>query len=322
MKKTILLDTDIGDDIDDAVALALSLRIPNIQLAAVTTVYKDTVKKAKLAKNFLEQWGIVDVPVGIGESCPYKNVVNVSEVPCQYPALSQNFTGNLLDDGVQLILDTVRANPQITIVSIGPLTNIARAVEREPTTMRDVQITLMGGMLKHAYCEGNITSDPEAAHIVFNSGMSITMLPLDITLMAEITSSLQNKMFAVEHPGMKMLERMAELWKRDCLVNILKSWGSYIDGDEIEASLGIHDPMTVACVARPELFTKRPKLILVERKGEYTRGVTVESINAFTSQPCGYNADVVVDVKLEEFMEWFVYTMTCDDNIAIGAIKG
>lgn len=171
--------------------------------------------------------------------------------------------------------------------------------------MKCCSLTIMGGMTQSAFPEGNIASDPEAAKIVFQSGIPISMLELDVTLKCSLSFDGVAKIRDRGLMETDLLYKLIHIWKKETLTPIYKAWGSPppVDG---EYTTGMHDPMTVAFAASPFLFKTKSTLIAVETAGEYTRGVTVERINVFNEQSLGFNTNLVVDVQREKFMELFL----------------
>ena len=121
-----IVDTDIGDDIDDAFALALALRSPELHILGVTTAYGDTELRAQLLDRYLGAIGRADIPVATGVPTPHSNVFTQAAYAHQAPARKH-------PDAVAFLLDQIRAHPgQVTLIAIGPLFNVQAAIERDP----------------------------------------------------------------------------------------------------------------------------------------------------------------------------------------------
>lgn len=183
---TVILDTDIGDDIDDTWALAMLLQSPEVEVALVTTALADVCAKADLTAKFLESVGRTEVPIGIG-------------VPADSPALKQAawldgydraaYPGVIHDDGIGAMIGAIHAaQGPVTICAIGPQTNIAEALRRDPSIAAKARIVAMAGSIDVDYhgkqaCvpEWNIMGDLAAARAVFAAPWDITLAPLDIT---------------------------------------------------------------------------------------------------------------------------------------------
>lgn len=204
MKKKIpvILDTDIGCDIDDSWALALALKSPELELKLVTTEEGDPVYRAKLCAKLLSAAGREDVPIGLGipTSEDYRNIRQLVE---DYELSSYP---NVLEDGVQAIIDTVMSSEEkVTIIAIGPFKNLAAAVEKEPRIMENSRILgVCGNVHNGAFdefnwypilgSESNIRSDLDAYRRSFEKrGWEVEMVPLDLTGNLRLPSELYNR---------------------------------------------------------------------------------------------------------------------------------
>ncbi|TAM81820.1 MAG: nucleoside hydrolase [Acidobacteria bacterium] len=214
-KIPILLDTDIGTDIDDAFALALIVRSPELELLGVTTVSGDTQARAKLAAKLLWESGFRRVPVVAG--APGK------PLPIEQTRWAKDFKSPQLQRGsaVDFLGATLRRRVgKTTIVAIGPLTNIAALLHKDPGIAKKIdQIVLMGGSIHHGYgkdptpvAEYNIASDPAAAQAVFSSGVHILMVPLDVTAMLQLHAADRHRVFITLSPMSDALAILYNLW--------------------------------------------------------------------------------------------------------------
>lgn len=186
----VIIDTDIGDDIDDVLAVGLALRSPELQVLGFTTAWGFTTLRARLLDRLLEQVGHSELRVAVGiekhhagEGAFSQAVWAQRQVPRPHP------------DAVTFLLDQIRRNPgEITLIGIAPLTNLAAALERDPATFRKLQrIVIMGASIERGYddlgyapshgpsAEYNIAMDPAAAQKVFASGIPLFVMPLDST---------------------------------------------------------------------------------------------------------------------------------------------
>ena len=192
MKKKIpvILDTDIGSDLDDSWALAFLLKCPELDLKLITTEEGDAVYKAKLCAKMLSAAGREDVPVGLGIST-FADVSNIADWVEDYDLSSYP---NVIEDGVQALIDTVMSSKEkVTILAIGPFKTLAAAVEKEPRIMEKSKILgVCGNIHNGAYeeihwypvlgSEANIRSDLDAyRRTVEREGWEIEMVPLDLT---------------------------------------------------------------------------------------------------------------------------------------------
>jgi inosine-uridine nucleoside N-ribohydrolase len=185
----LVLDTDIGSDIDDAFALALLLASPEVELRAVTTVGKDTQVRALLTCPFLIMTGRRHVPVAAGAG-PQPDRPITGQYPYYYhpDVLFHRTTQPVKESAVELLYAQLKAQPgQVTLLATGPLTNIARLLEERPDCKHWIKrIVLTSGALKSgldgkpgAVADANIKADVKAARAVFASAVSLVVLPLD-----------------------------------------------------------------------------------------------------------------------------------------------
>jgi inosine-uridine nucleoside N-ribohydrolase len=180
----VILDTDIGTDIDDTWALGLLLKSPELDLKLVTTASQDTVYRAKIVARILEIAGRTDVPIGIGPRA-------VDKAGPQNPWVLDyeltSYPGKIHEDGVAALVDVIKASSKpVSIITIGPLTNIALAMEREPRIAQKARIVAMLGSIRIGYNgkpgqspEYNVVQDIPACKAVFAAPWQITLTPLD-----------------------------------------------------------------------------------------------------------------------------------------------
>ncbi|MGW0810570.1 nucleoside hydrolase [Nonomuraea sp. NPDC002799] len=294
--KKVLIDCDPG--IDDALALALAAGSA-IDVVGITTVGGNvdlplTTANALALREFL---ALGDVPVTPGSAgALLRQTVRAAHVhgasglgDVVLPAPER---GPSDGHAVDFIIETLRAAPgEITLVAIGPLTNVALAVRREPRIVEWARdLVIMGGSYTRGNhnpaAEFNMLADPEAAAIVFDAGWTVTMLGLDVTLSALVTSAVLDRM--------RPLGRLAGL-----LVPAAQSYGV------VTAAGGpaIHDACAVAYVLDPSLFTCVPAVVNVETAGAFTRGMTVTD---FTVGERRANAWVATSLDVKGFWDLVV----------------
>jgi inosine-uridine nucleoside N-ribohydrolase len=261
-KIPILLDTDIGSDVDDAFALTLILDSPEFDLLGVTTVSGDTVARARLAAKMLDVAGRPDIPVAAGE--PGKPLpIEQSQWADGFksPALLTTKAVDFLQDQIDHSADPV------TLIAIGPLTNVAALLNQDPAAAKRIKvIALMGGSVYRGYQPGsppepeyNIKLDPEAARIVFSSGVPILMAPLDSTSMLKLDAAARQRIFTNPSPLAKTLEPLYRLWNHETPT--------------------LFDPMPIALLLDPSLCETKSLAIEVDAKG-FTRVVQGKPANA------------------------------------------
>ncbi|RZU41766.1 inosine-uridine nucleoside N-ribohydrolase [Edaphobacter modestus] len=180
----VIIDTDVGDDVDDAFAIDLALASPEIKILGLSSAWGDTALRARMLDRLACETGRGEIAVQAG--IPTKSTTAFSQAPWA-KAGRQRAHG----DAVTFLLDQIKAQPgEITLLALGPLTNIGAAFDRDPQTFRKLKrVVLMGGSIYRGYgapgappeAEYNIARDPGAAQKLFRSDVPILMLPLDST---------------------------------------------------------------------------------------------------------------------------------------------
>ncbi len=297
--KKIILDTDIGDDVDDALALTFALLCGQIELVGVTTVFRDTTRRAELACCVLDTLGRGDVPVFAGTGKPLFDshakgrAAIESHRPRQMEAIRRypGTAGPAAGRAVDFIVDTIMSGDgDITLVPIGPLTNIAAAFTLEPRLAEKTTICLMGGCVGRLRAEWNIFCDPEAAHVVFGAGVPITMVGLDVTEKCRLSAAQVEAIGLVDRTINRLCFDLIQLWRED-------------SGREHPI---LHDPLAVAMVFDPGICETRSRAIHVETRSDRLNGATVP----IRSDAIESNAEVCVRVDSERFVSHFVNTLT------------
>lgn len=295
--KKIILDTDIGSDVDDALALALCVKSEKIKLEGITTVYGDTELCAKIAFKLLKIMKIENVPIAKGEKRPLtknKNVWLTGQEGKDVSGKSHKFKYSFQNATDFIISRIMTTKKQITIISIAPLTNIATALKKEPKIASNIkELILMGGVLnrensKLPVIEHNIGSDPEAAKIVFNSNIPITMVPLNVTIRIFLTTKeiqrINETNSELTNVVSKMIMNWLEFTKREKLISKI-----------FRNRIYLHDPLTVGvAINRNFVKTKRMK-ILIKNNGE-----TIFRDNKNS------NVNVCIDADIERFKKFFL----------------
>lgn len=290
-----IIDTDIGDDIDDAFALDLALK-QGVDLVCVTTVFRNTRERAQIAKRMCGLFG-ADVPVyaGYGDTLNGSMATNVRL--CQWtPELEDYAPDNTeAEEAVDAILNAARRYGQgLTVLALGPLTNIARAIEKDAAAMRSIGgIVMMGGDYTNHYAEWNICCDVEAANIVFSAGIPITAFGHDITAGARLSYEEQGYVFSMEQDSYHAyLSELARLW-----------YASKPEGWRIV----LHDVLVVRYVLDPAFCTLRQAPVAIETQGIHTRGMTVNLTRMDDYRPGdGEIISYVTALDMREFIARFM----------------
>jgi len=214
----VILDTDIGTDIDDAYALAALMQRHDLQLLGVTTVSGDAVARARLAAKFLSRggpkWAAVPVYAGASTATQYMKQADWA-AGFQSPSLHES-------GAVEFMKKAIEAHPgQVTLIAIGELTNIAALLQADPSIAKRIKaISLMGGSVKRGYAAGskpeaewNIKSNAKAAQAVFGSGVPLRVAPLDSTADLVVTPEMRAELFAQGSAISDALAALNSIWR-------------------------------------------------------------------------------------------------------------
>lgn len=257
----VILDTDIGDDIDDAYALSLVLTSPELKLLGVTTAWGDTGLRAQLVEGLLCKVGKQDIPVFIGVPTKANNVFTQASWASRFSRPADTDT-----DAIAWMAKTIRANPgQITLIEIAPLSNVGALIDRDPAAFHMLKrVVMMGGSIHRGYgdlgyapnhgpsAEYNIAMDVAAAKKLFASGVPITMAPLDSTQL-KLDEVMRSILFHKSTPLTDSLEVLTQEW----------SGGS-------SATPTLFDVMAVEAAIDGDLCPSQPMHIEIDDRG-YTR---------------------------------------------------
>ncbi|GAC1505647.1 MAG: nucleoside hydrolase [Terriglobales bacterium] len=316
--KQIILDTDPGTD--DALALMLALNSAELEVRAITVVPGNVTAEMGLenALRMVSLAGRCDIPVAGGAKHPLfqklitaefwhgRNGLANIELPPSKCKVDPRF-------GPDLIIQLIHASPhEITLVPVGPLTNIALAVEKDPSIVPLVkEVILMGGSITggnvNAAAEANIYNDPEAAQIVFHAGWPLTMVGLEVGDKALFTHKYLDELGKTHGPVNDFISSVLKF-----LVDLSATFGS--------AGSPMYDPSAVAVAIDPTLVKTHAMHVDVETKGEFTRGETVGNRHGEVERNILHgdryviegvdkvepNAKVCVDIDADRFLQLFV----------------
>jgi len=287
MPRKIIIDTDPGQD--DAVAILLAAASPqDLQIEAIVAVAGNVglAQNAKNALKVVELSGRTDIPVYAGCSRPMRRILVTAEhvhgeTGLDGPDLPEPKLKLQPQHGVDFLVDKLRASPpgEITLCTLGPLTNIAMALVKAPDIAPRIrQIVMMGG----GYFEmGNITPaaefniyvDPEAADVVLRSGVPIVMIPLDVT---HGVLSTRKRLDAIKAIGNKAGAAV------DAMLSFSEAFDQKKYGRE---GAPLHDPCVIAYLLKPDLFKGRDINVTIETASELTVGMTVADYWRVTDRP-------------------------------------
>jgi inosine-uridine nucleoside N-ribohydrolase len=296
----IILDCDPGHD--DAIALLLALGSPELELLGVTTTYgNQTLEKTTAnALRVLELVGRADMPVVAGAAEPLERELVVAahvhgESGLDGPTLPPPSAEPESTDAVAWMAEAVAGSGvPVTLVPTGPLTNIARYLQAHGTSGIE-RIVLMGGAIAEGNmtpaAEFNIWADPEAAQVVFDAELDVTMIGLDVTHRAVTGADVQRRLREAGSVGVFVAE----------LVEFFTVYHRQTYGWD---GAPIHDAVAVAHVLRPGLVETKLRNVEVELESELCRGRTVVDLWLRTGRPA--NAHVGVDLDTEAFFDLLV----------------
>jgi len=250
----VILDTDIGDDIDDAYALALLLKSPEVKIVGITTAFGNTQLRARLVSRLLQETGHQSIPVFAGPHAEPKS--NFTQA-----AWANAFPDRPYPDAVNFILETIKNHPgKITLISIGPMTNIGAAIAKDPETFRKLKrVVLMGGSIRRGYDdpngghpspEWNIISDIPAAQALFSSDVPLYIMPLDSTQI-DLDAARQQRIYAHNSALTIALHQLTQQWSAASKQN----------------NPTLYDAVAAAYTLNPGLCPTTPMRIIVDDKG-------------------------------------------------------
>lgn len=297
-KKIIIIDTDPGQD--DALAIMLLEKSKMFDIQAITTVagnsnIQNVTNNARYVVDLLK----CDIPIFSGSDRPLIRDLIKADVHGSYGLDGVEVTKvePLNNLAVEKIISIVKANPgMVSIVVIGPQTNIARAILQEPDLPKLVkEFVIMGGAItcpgnKSRTAEFNIFVDPEAAEIVFNSGAKIVLIPLDIC--NKVVLSLNDFGRIEENEISKNIKQMMK-----------KYTSAMYSFEKIKGAL-VYDALAAYYLINKKSYKLEKVDIKIETKGEYTRGMSVVEKRNYIDKR--YNVDLVVGLDKKEFVRDFV----------------
>ena len=295
MRLPIILDTDPG--IDDAAAIAAALFAPQLDLQLMTTVAGNVSveKTTRNALQLLHFWN-ADVPLAQGAATPLlRSLRDAAYVHGESGMEGYDFVEHdrqpLAKPAFIALRDALMSAPKpVTLVAIGPLTNIALLLMHYPECTFNIRrLVIMGGSAGRGNftpnAEFNIAVDPEAAARVFQSGIEIVMCGLDVTNQAMLTPDYLATLPTLNRTG-KMLHALF----------------SHYRSGTMRTGVRMHDLCAIAWLVRPDLFTVKPCFVAVETQGDYTAGTTVVDIEGRMNRPA--NVQVALDINVSGFQQW------------------
>lgn len=290
----VIFDTDIGDDIDDAFALALALSSSKLQVLGVTTAWGDTDLRSRLSARLLSQTGHSEIPVTAGPETHTSNSFTQARWAQTWPVPKQGWPS-----AIDFILDAIRRNPgQITLISIAPFSNVGALIDRDPAAFRQLKrVVIMGGSIRRGYGdlgylpdhgpepEYNIMMDIPSSKKLFTSGVPLYVMPLDSTQL-KLQEILRTTLFS------------QDTRTTDALAELYEEWTASTQNP----TPTLFDAMAVAYTIDPALCPTQPMHISIDDKG-YTRVTPGEP-----------NAQVCLDSDADKFFHFYIRSVLNPDT--------
>ncbi len=303
----IILDSDPG--IDDSLAILLALASPEIQLDGIAIVHGNCSadQGTRNALAVLEMAGAEHIPVAKGCSLPLVQPSLLApethgETGIGYAKLPGPQAQPIEKHGVDFLIESVLASPgEITLVAVGPLTNIALAIRRAPEIVPAIkEIISMGGAIRHPgnttpLAEYNVYVDPHAAYMVYHTGIPFTLVPLDVTYQCVLTEAHVARLLAIDSPITRFIADSTHYYM-----------GFHDEYQNIQGCV-INDPLALALVFTPDLVECEELYVDVDIYSGVSLGNTFADFYRMTGKPA--NMRVALEVRAEEFMQLFLERM-------------
>ena len=295
-KKPLIISTDPG--IDDIAAMTISLFAKELDVRMIVPTWGNVQLEYTLQNTLnLEKFLHTKVPVVVGANQPLvAPMISAASVHGKTGIAGFDFEEadcSLVKPGLAatVMAEEIKNSPEkVTLLGIGPLTDYALLFKQYPEVKKNIdQIVIMGGNIgrgNHSpLAEYNIAGDPEAAQVVFHSGLPIKVAPLEIGNKAHLTQDQMSKVKECGEVG-----------------NMLYSLFSHIHEPDGDPRIKIYDPTAVGILLHPEMFTLKKANVEIELRGQFTYGASV--INFMDQE--NVNAEIATDVDLEQFSKWFI----------------
>lgn len=262
----VILDTDIGTDIDDTWALTLLLSLPELDLKLVVTDHGDTVARARVVAKFLQVSGRTDIPVGIGMR---GKAVPVPQESWAGDYDLARYPGVVYQDGVSTLIDQImKSTDKVTLIVLGPAPNIREALRRQPAIAGKARVFAMSGSVDMGYdgsskpaAEYNVKEDPAATRAMYEAGWDVTIAPLDTAGTIRLDGTAYQQVLACQKPSVRALIENYRVWAKRV------DW-TRTDPDRQSSTL--FDPLAVALVGWSRFCVVEPVPLQVTDDG-FTR---------------------------------------------------
>lgn len=304
MPKKILFDTDPG--IDDACAILLALASPELSVEGLSVVHGNCSleQAATNALSVLELANATHIPVAKGCELPLVQPSLLApethgDSGLGYAKLPEPRAKPIGQHAIDFLIEKILSSPgEITLVAIGPLTNVALAIRQEPRIVEATkELIIMGGAIRHegnqtALAEFNTYVDPHAAHIVYHAGIPTTLVPLDVTYQCILTPNDVKKLQKSDSPITNFI------------VDATRFYMEFHDEFQKIEGCVINDPLALALTFAPELCTYQELPVDVDLSGGISMGKTIADFYNYGKKPA--NMRVALSVQARDFIELFL----------------
>jgi purine nucleosidase len=320
MSKRILIDTDPG--IDDSLAILLALASPEVKVEGITTIHGNcSVDQATVnALSILELAKVEEIAVAKGFPVP---LVQPSLLAAEthgdsglgYAKLPEPRRKPEVRHASDFLIEKIMANPgEMTLVAIGPLTNVAFAMRKEPRIVEAVkEVIIMGGTIRYPgnaspLAEYNVFVDPHAAHMVYHSGIPITLVPLDVTYQCILTPEDVKRLQKNPSPISRFIDDSTRFYME------------FHDEYQQIAGCAINDPLALTLTFAPELCDYQELYVDVDISGGVSMGKTFADFHGLTKKPA--NMKIALGVQARDFMELFLGRMESLSHLMLKTATG
>ncbi len=305
--KHIILDTDPG--IDDSLAILLALASPEISLEGLSIVHGNCslAQATTNALSILELANATHIPVAVGCELPLVQPSLLApethgNTGLGYAKLSEPRTQPTRRHGCDFLIERIMSAPdEVTLVAIGPLTNIALAIRQEPRIVNALnELIIMGGAIRYegnttALAEFNTYADPHAAHIVYHAGIPTTLVPLDVTYQCVLTQRDVDRLLRLDSPLTRFI------------ADATRFYMEFHDAYQGVQGCVINDPLALALTFAPELCDYQELPVDVDISGGVSLGKTIGDFYNYNKKPA--NMKVALGVRPRDFIEMFLERM-------------
>lgn len=288
----LIIDTDIGADVDDAIAIYAATFYKQVQLLGITTVFKNVEERGRIAKKLLNLCGFNHIPVFTGSGDTLTQEKDKASHTLMYDKQLDDENYAPKTGGVDFIIECAKKyGKKLAILAIGPLTNIALCIKKAPDIMQGIgKLVVMGGAFFKAKPEWNVFCDAFSADVVVKSQLPVCFVGLDVTTKTKLPYDRQEELLshAQENSALGYVAELAEKWV-----------------DARNVGITLHDLLAFYVLVKPDFVHFIKQRIAVETKGEHTIGMTFNySLTGWYSKDKGseiYVADCVdEDAVIEE----------------------